>query len=250
MTELKGRTALVTGGAVGIGRGIALGLASAGADVAITYRTHDGEQVADEIRSLGRRACALELDATSSAAVAEVVDAAADGLGGRIDILVNNGGGLIARQPVAEMTDEHWHRVIDLNLTSAFFCSREALRRMPEGGRIVNISSQASRDGGGAGAVAYAASKAGMNGFTRGLAKEVAPRGITVNAVAPGLILDTPFHPTFTPKEAQEATIARIPVGRPGLPADVAGLVLYLASPEAGFVTGCVIDVNGGIVFA
>ncbi|HEX4214976.1 MAG TPA: SDR family oxidoreductase [Candidatus Dormibacteraeota bacterium] len=248
MTDLKGRTALVTGGAVGIGRGIALELACAGADVAITYRSHDGDEVAGEIRALGRQACALELDATSGPAVADAVGRAAEALGRHIDILVNNAGGLVARQPVAEMTDEHWHTVIDLNLSSCFYCSREALRHMPEGGRIVNVSSQASRDGGGAGATAYAASKAGMNGFTRGLAKEVADRGITVNAVAPGLILDTPFHPTFTPKEAQEATIARIPVGRPGLPADVAALVLYLASPEAGFVTGCVIDVNGGIV--
>lgn len=248
MTDLKGRTALVTGGAVGIGRGIALELATAGADVAVTYRSHSGEEVADEIRALGRRSSAFELDATSGADVVDVVARASEVLGGRIDILINNAGGLVARQPVDAMTDDHWHHVIDLNLSSCFYCSREALRHMPDGGRIVNVSSQASRDGGGTGAVAYAASKAGMNGFTRGLAKEVAARGITVNAVAPGLILDTPFHPTFTPKEAQEATIARIPVGRPGLPADVAGLVLYLVAPEAGFVTGCVIDINGGIV--
>ena len=114
------------------------------------------------------------------------------------------------------------------------------------GGRIVLISSTAAYTGGGPGASAYAAAKAGMNGFTLALAKELAPRGITVNAVAPGLILDTPFHETFTPPEAQESSVARIPVGRPGYPSDVAAAVVYLASEEASFVTGEVLKVSGG----
>jgi 3-oxoacyl-[acyl-carrier protein] reductase len=114
------------------------------------------------------------------------------------------------------------------------------------GGRIILISSMAAFSGGGAGAAAYAAAKAGMLGLTLALAKEVAPRGITVNAIAPGLILDTPFHETFTSTEVQKATIARVPLGRPGYPSDVAGLVVYLASEEASFVTGEVVKVSGG----
>lgn len=249
-TDLSGRTALVTGGATGIGRGIALALAEAGADVAITYRSHDGEAVAKAITDLGRRSAAYELDATDSASVDRVVDQAAADLGGKLDILVNNAGGLLARQPIAQMSDEHWHQVIDLNLFSAFACTRAALRHLPEGGRVVNISSLAGRNGGGTGAVAYGASKAGMDGLTRGLAKELGPRGITVNSIAPGLILDTPFHETFTPPEQQQATIDSTPVGRAGFPADVAGAVLYLVSDLGSFCTGTVIDLNGGTYFS
>jgi 3-oxoacyl-[acyl-carrier protein] reductase len=140
--------------------------------------------------------------------------------------------------------------VIDVNLFSAFACSRAVLQTMPEGGRIINISSVAGRNGGGRGAVAYAAAKAGMHGLTRGLAKEVGPRGITVNAVAPGLILDTPFHEEFTPPEEQQATIDGTPVRRAGFPADCAGAVLYLASDLGAFCTGSVIDLNGGTYFS
>lgn len=247
--DLTGKTALVTGGAIGIGRGIALALARAGADVALTYRDHDGPAVATQITGLGRRATAFPLDATDSAAVTEVVDAAAREFGGHLDICVNNAGGLIGRVPLADMSDEHWHRVLDVNLTSAFSCVRSALPYMGDGGRIVNISSLAARNGGGEGSGAYAAAKAGMHGLTRALAKELGPRGISVNAIAPGLILDTPFHETFTPPEGQQATIASTPLRRAGYPADVAGAVLYLASDLGGFNTGTVLDLNGGTNF-
>lgn len=250
MGELRGKSALVTGGAIGIGRGIALALAAAGADVAITYNQHGGESVAREIQAAGRQGIALRLDATSSEAVNATVAQAASALDGKIDILVNNAGGLVARVPVVEMSDDHWDHVLRLNLSSMFYCVRAALGHMPRDGRIVNISSMASRDGGGRGAVAYASAKAGMNGFTRALAKEVASSGITVNAVAPGFITDTPFHATFTPPEAQKATIDQIPVGRAGTPDDVAGMVVYLASGAAAFVTGCVWDLNGGVTFS
>jgi 3-oxoacyl-[acyl-carrier protein] reductase len=248
--DLSGKAALVTGGAVGIGRGVALALAQAGADVALTYRSHDGAPVAAEIAAMGRRSAAYALDAADSAAVDAVVDRAAAALGGPISILVNNAGGLLGRLPLAEMSDEHWRKVIDVNLFSAFACSRAVLQTMPEGGRIINISSVAGRNGGGRGAVAYAAAKAGMHGLTRGLAKEVGPRGITVNAVAPGLILDTPFHEEFTPPEEQQATIDGTPVRRAGFPADCAGAVLYLASDLGAFCTGSVIDLNGGTYFS
>jgi len=157
----------------------------------------------------------------------------------------------VGRVPVAEMDDAHWHKVIDLNLSSAFYCTRAVLPYMTTGwGRIVNVSSLAAQNGGGAGAMAYSASKAGMLGMTRGLAKELAPQGITVNAVAPGLILDTPFHETFTSEENQRTTIESTPLKRPGTPDDVAGVVVYLASDLASFVTGDTTAINGGTWFA
>jgi 3-oxoacyl-[acyl-carrier protein] reductase len=249
--DLTGKTALVTGGNVGIGKSIALALAGAGADVALTYRTHDGTETVDAITALGRKAALLPMDAMDSAAVRRAVDAAATQLGGRIDILVNNAGGMVGRTKISEMTDEFWRQVIDLNLSSTFYCTREVLRYMTGGwGRIVNIASLAGENGGGVGAIAYATAKAGMIGMTRGLAKELAPRGILVNAVAPGLILDTPFHERFTPPDAQRAIIESIPLKRPGLPHDVAGVVLFLASDLAGFVTGDSVGINGGVWFS
>jgi 3-oxoacyl-[acyl-carrier protein] reductase len=171
-------------------------------------------------------------------------------LGGHIDILVNNAGYMVGRVPVAEMSDEHWHNVIDVNLNSAFYCSRAVLPYMRSAwGRIVNMSSLAARNGGGPGAVAYAAAKAGLLGLTRGLAKELASQGITVNAVAPGLILETPFHETFNTEEGRQAAIAGIPLKRGGVPGDVAGAVLFLASDLAAFITGEITEINGGAWF-
>lgn len=247
--DLRGKAALVTGGGTGIGKAAALALAQAGADVALTYHSHDGEEVAETIRSQGRKARAFKLDAADSAAVDAVVDGAAAELG-RLDIVVNNAGGLIARKTTEEMSDAHWHQVINLNLSSVFYVCRAALRHLPDGGRIVTVSSLAAHNGGGAGAGVYAAAKAGIHGFSRALAKELGPRGITVNIIAPGLILDTPFHETFTPKAAQEAAIAATPLRRAGTPKDIAGGVLYFASDLGAFCTGEVLDLNGGSYFA
>jgi 3-oxoacyl-[acyl-carrier protein] reductase len=245
MPDFRGRVALVTGGSIGIGRAIALALAEAGADVAITYRTHAGDQVAKELESHGRRALALAVDVTDPEAVDQFVDEVAAQLG-PLDIVVANAGGLIGRVPVGTMPDTHWHTVLDTNLSSAFYLVRASLRHMDKpDGRIILISSMAAFTGGGSGASAYAAAKAGVSGYTLALAKELAPRGITVNAIAPGTILGTPFHETFTSLEAQKSTIARIPLGRPGSPSDVATAVLYLASAEASFVTGEVLKVTG-----
>lgn len=242
---LTGRTALVTGGAAGIGRAVAVALARAGADVVVTHRSHDPAGVVAEIRALGRTAEAHALDATDPAAVRTVVDRVSSVFDGRIDVLVNNAGGLIGRVPVAQMSIEHWRAVIDLNLTSAFVVTQAVLPVMPYGGRIVTIGSVAGQDGGGPGAVAYAAAKAGVDGLTRALAKDLGRRGITVNAVAPGFIGDTAFHEQHTAPEAQRAAVAATLVGRAGTPADVAAAVLYLAS-DPGFVTGAVLDLNGG----
>lgn len=248
MTDLTGRIALVTGGAVGIGRGIAAALARAGADVCFTWHTHEPEATTADITAAGRQALALHVDVTDSEALEHAVGVAAAQFG-RIDILVNNAGGLIERVAVRDMSDAHWAAVLSLNLTSAFSCVKYTLPHMTgRSGRIINVSSQASRDGGGSGAVAYAAAKAGMNGLTAGLAKELGPRGITVNGVLPGLILDTPFHETFTPEARQRAAIEATPVRRAGVPADVAAAVTFLAGDESSFITGALIDVNGGVL--
>lgn len=248
--NLAGKTALVTGGNVGIGRAISLALACNGADVAVAYFERD-DQAASEIQAMGRKAPSLYLDVTDSAMVNAVMAQAARELGGHIDILINNAGHLVGRVPIAEMSDDHWNRVMAVNFTSAFFCSRAVLPHMNTGwGRIVNSASLAAHDGGGPGAVAYAAAKAGVIGLTRGLAKEFAPRKITVNAVAPGFIAGTAFHNTFTAQETQNAIISRIPLQRGGSPDDVAGAVLFLCSDLAGFVTGEVVEINGGVWFS
>ena len=243
--SLSGKVALVTGGAVGIGRAIAVGLAEAGADVAITYYTHSSDEVVKEIAEAGRRAAAFQADMRVPAEADAVVEAARRELG-MIDVLVANAGGLIARTPLASMSTEHWQNVLETNLSSAFYVIRAALAHMNDNARIVLISSMAAHTGGSGGAGAYAAAKAGMIGLTRALAKELAPRRIAVNAIAPGLILGTPFHEQFTAPAAQEATIARLPVGRAGSPVDVASLVTYLASEATDFLTGEVINLSGG----
>lgn len=249
--DLTGKTALVTGGNVGIGAGIVRALAACGAEVALTYFSNQeaAEKTVAEVQDLDGRAHMFQLDATKSEHVNQVVNDAAQALGGRIDILVNNAGHLIGRVPTSEMSDEHWHKVIDTNLSSAFYVTRATLPFMPEGGRIVNMSSLAARNGGGNGAVAYAAAKAGILGFTRGLAKELAPRKITVNALAPGFIVDTPFHETFTGRENFDRIVQNIPLKRAGLPKDVAGAVLYFVSELGEWVTGQVAEINGGAWF-
>jgi 3-oxoacyl-[acyl-carrier protein] reductase len=244
-TSLLGKVALVTGGAVGIGRAVAVALAEAGADVAITYHTHSSDEVTKEVEKAGRRAAAFQADMRLPANADAAVESAHRELGA-VDVLVANAGGLIGRVPLASMSNEHWHDVIDTNLSSAFYIVRAALPHMNDGGRIVLISSMAANTGGSAGAGAYAAAKAGMIGLTRALAKELAPQKIAVNAIAPGLILGTPFHEQFTPPAAQEATIARLPVRRAGCPEDVASLVTYLASDATDFLTGEVINLSGG----
>lgn len=249
---IQGKTAFVTGGNIGIGRAVSLALARCGADVALTYYAHrsHGEQTVAAIEQMGRHAIAFQLDATNSEQVNTVVAQAAQSLGGHIDILMNNAGHLVGRAAIADMTDDHWFKTINVNLTSTFFCTRAVLPYMNSGwGRIINMSSLAARNGGGNGATAYAASKAAVIAFTRGLCKEVADKGITVNAVAPGLILETPFHETFTSENVIEGVISSTPLKRAGTPEDVANAVLYFVTHLGSFITGEVMDINGGAYF-
>ena len=251
--SLHGKTAFVTGGNIGIGRAVSMALARCGADVALTYYSHkqEGEETVEAIKKLGQKASAFQLDATNSDQVNDVVARVAEGFGGHIDILMNNAGHLVGRYTIADMSDEHWFKTINVNLTSTFFCTRAVLPFMNTGwGRIINMSSLAARNGGGNGATAYAASKGAIIAFTRGLCKEVADQGITVNAVAPGLILETPFHETFNTDAGIKGAINSTPLKRGGTPDDVANAVLYFATELGSFITGEIIEINGGMYFA
>ena len=250
--DLAGKTAFVTGGNIGIGRAVSLALARCGADVALTYYSHEeeGKDTVDAIKKMGKNGFAFHLDATDGNQVKDVTGQVAQALGGHIDILMNNAGHLIGRASIAEMTDEHWFKTINVNLTSTFYCTRAVLPFMNTGwGRIINMSSLAARNGGGNGATAYAASKGAIIAFTRGLCKEVADQGITVNGVAPGLILETPFHETFNTDAGIKGAIDATPLKRGGTPDDVANAVLYFASELGSFITGEILEINGGLYF-
>ncbi|MGZ2257210.1 SDR family NAD(P)-dependent oxidoreductase [Roseobacter sp. A03A-229] len=247
---LAGKTAIVTGGGRDIGRACALRLADAGAAVAINYHSSStgADSAVAEIVASGGRALAKQGDMTSDADVSDLVDETAQAFGGTIDVLVHVTGGLVARKTMAEMDVAHWNHVMDLNATSFMRMVKAVLPHMSQGGSIVGLASQAGRDGGGPGAVAYAASKGAVMTMTRGLAKELGPT-IRVNSVCPGMI-DTDFHNTFT-KDAVRSHVASItPLKREGSSEDVANLVAYLASDDAAFITGANIDINGGLVFS
>ncbi|CAN0599657.1 unnamed protein product, partial [Ectocarpus sp. 12 AP-2014] len=234
--KLQGQTAIVTGAGRDIGLAAALKLASEGANVAINYFSSSAgaDDAVAQITANGGRAFALQGDLTKQADVDALVAKTVADFGG-IDVLVNNAGGLVARVKVAEMSDDHWNAVMDLNLTSTFMMIRACLAHMKTG-TIVNLASQAGRDGGGMGAVAYATSKGAVMTMTRGLAKELGP-DIRVNALCPGMI-DTDFHNVHTPDAARRGLEASAPARRQGTPEDTANLILFLASGDSGFVTG------------
>lgn len=248
--SLAGKTAIVTGGGRDIGRACAMRLAAAGAAVAINYHSsaEGAESAVEEIMARGGRALAKRGDMTVDADVAALAAETAAAFGGMIDILVHNTGGLVARKTMAEMDLDHWNRVMDLNATSFVRAVKAVLPHMTNGGSIIGLASQAGRDGGGPGAVAYAASKGAVMTMTRGLAKELGP-DIRVNSVCPGMI-DTDFHNVFTKPEVRKHVAGVTPLKREGTPEDVANLVAYLASGEAAFITGANIDINGGTLFS
>jgi 3-oxoacyl-[acyl-carrier protein] reductase len=251
MAELTEKIALVTGGARDIGRATCVRLAELGATVVVNYRSNRAE--ADETLALisakGGKGVLAQGDVLKAAELAAVVDVARKAGDGSIDILVNNAGGLVARKTVAEMDEAFWDQVIALNLKSVFLATKAALPYFRDGGAIVNFSSQAARDGGGAGASAYASAKAGVSNFTRAMAKELAARKIRVNAISPGMIA-TKFHDTFTKAEVRTRVAGMTPLGREGRAEEVADAVAYLASPRASFINGESLEINGGVFFA
>jgi 3-oxoacyl-[acyl-carrier protein] reductase len=250
MADLTGKVALITGAEVGIGRATAVALAERGADIAVHYySTQAGPTgVVHDVVALGRRAQAFQADLTKHGDVARVVSAA-EAAFGRIDILVNNAGGLLGRHPLVEMPEEFFHSVMDVNVLTTFLCSQAVARGMiaRRHGAIINLTSVAAHNGGGPGASIYAAAKAAVLTLTKAWARELAPHGIRVNAVSPGLIGGTPFHATFTRPEVFEATVKTIPLGRAGVPEDIARVIAFLAGEDAGYLAGETIEVNGGM---
>ncbi|MBT3267606.1 3-oxoacyl-[acyl-carrier-protein] reductase [Candidatus Poribacteria bacterium] len=245
MFSLEGKVALVTGASRGIGRAVALAFAAQGADVALCARTEEAlEQVAGEVRELGRQALVQVVDVRDAASADAATAATVDTLG-RLDILVNNAG--ITRDTLLmRMKDEDWEDVLATNLTGPFYFTRAAARIMlkQRGGRVLNISSVVGLMGN-VGQANYAASKAGIIGVTKSLARELGPRGVTVNAIAPGFI--TTDMTSGLKDEHQTRLRDAIPLGAFGEPEDVAAAACYLASDAAKYVTGQVIQVDGGM---
>lgn len=251
MKALEGRLAIVTGGARDIGRAISESLAAQGAKVVVNYfnTPSDGEATAASIQAAGGEAIAVRGDMTNADDVANLISEAQKAFGPEIHILVNVVGGLVARKTLADMDVDFFEGVMRLNLTSTFLACKAAVPHMSTGAAIVNLASQAGRDGGGPGAIAYGTSKGAVMTFTRGLAKELGPSGIRVNSVCPGMI-STTFHDRFTKDQVRTNVAAGTPLRREGQAAEVADLVTYLATDSASFVTGTNIDINGGLLFS
>jgi 3-oxoacyl-[acyl-carrier protein] reductase len=246
--DLTGKVALITGASSGIGAATATVFADLGARVAISYHQNrkGAERVRDAITSAGGTAIAIRSDVRRADEIRALVKRSTDELG-PIDILVNNAGSLIERQKLLEITEERWDEVMNLNLKSAMLCSRAVAVSMIERktGAIVNVVSIAGRTGGGPGAGAYSVAKGGLITFTKSLAKELAPHGIRVNAISPGVI-DTPFHEVFSTPEMIRNFVTTIPLGRVGTPSECAKVIAFLASDASSYIVGETTEVNGG----
>lgn len=254
MSKLQGKRALVTAGAQGIGLAISRQLLAAGCDVFVHYhRSADGARSLEPgAKKSGRRYAHASADLTETAECDRLVAAAVKFLGG-LDVLINNAGSLIARKSLAEADDAFWADVMSLNLGSLRRVTRAAVPHLVAaakaggGASIVNLSSLAGRKGGHPGSLIYSTAKGAVLTFTRGLATELGPSGVRVNALAPGLILGTSFHNTHTTPETARATVAGIPLGRGGQADDVARAAVFLAGEFDGFITGATLDINGGV---
>ncbi|MEB3103805.1 SDR family NAD(P)-dependent oxidoreductase [Ferviditalea candida] len=248
MYSFEGKVVWVTGSSTGIGRAVALGFAAHGADVIVHCNQNlaEGESVAAEISGMGREALLVQGDVSKKNIVESMVSKINDRFG-RIDILVNNAGSMVKRVRLEQLDEETWDRILDVNLKSVFLVTQAALPLMkPQGkGRIVNVTSIAARNGGSIGALAYATSKGGVSTLTRNLAKELLEYNILVNGIAPGVI-STPFQDRFTPPETRQKLGNQILMGREGTPEEMVGAVLFLSSDYSNYITGEIIEINGG----
>jgi 3-oxoacyl-[acyl-carrier protein] reductase len=248
--KLEGKKVIVTGGGTGIGKAIALEFAGAGADIAICSRNVQNiEKVRDEIIALGRDSMAVSMDVRVKEDVANMVQQVIDEFG-RIDILVNNAG-TNRPTPVLDLTEDIWNLILDTNLKGLFFCTQAVARHMvkQKSGKIINISSTASMGANEPGQAAYAASKTGVNAFTKACAREFGPYGINVNAIAPGRILTPLIYATRTPEQVEkfiETGKSTAVLGRLGTVEEIAHLALFLASDDSAFITAEIIACNGG----
>jgi 3-oxoacyl-[acyl-carrier protein] reductase len=246
--SLKDKVALVTGASSGIGAATATLFAELGANVAIGFHSNKkgAELVLSQITEAGGKAIICAADVAQTSGIESLIGQVTSALG-PVDILVNNAGSLLERLPILKLTEESWDAVMDLNLKSAALCTQKVAASMIErrSGAIINIGSIAGRNGGGPGAGPYAAAKGGLMTFTKSLAKELAPHGIRVNCVSPGVI-DTPFHEVFSTPEMMSNFAKMIPLGRVGTSMECAKVIAFLASDAASYVVGESIEVNGG----
>lgn len=247
--DLKGKTAIVTGGGRDIGRACVMALAERGANVAINYFSSGkgADSAVSEITAAGGEAFAMQGDMTKPDDVAALINQTVSEFGG-VDIVMPITGGIVARRPLSEISLDYWQSVFDLNTTSALLVIQQAVPHMKNGGTIVTMASQAGRDGGGPGALAYGMSKGAIMTLTRGLAKELGP-DIRVNSMCPGMI-DTDFHNIFTKPEVRKHVAGVTPLKREGASEDVANLAVFLASEQSAFITGACVDINGGMFFS
>ncbi len=246
--SLTGMSAIITGAGRDIGRACAIRLAEEGANVALSYHSSSegAESAVAEIVNNGGKAIAVKADLNLQSDVDSLVAKTVEAFGS-VEILVNNTGGIVARKTIKEMSLEHWNTVMTLNTTSTFMMIKACLPHM-KAGSIINLASQAGRDGGGPGSIAYAASKGAVMTMTRGLAKELGP-DIRANAICPGMI-DTDFHNVFTKPEVRTHVANVSPAKREGEPVDIANLVCFLAGSQSAFITGANLDINGGMLFS
>jgi len=246
--DLTGKTALITGASSGIGAATAITFAKLGARVAIAYHHNQKgiEEVQRAMTTASGTAIVIQADVRQSNEIRSLVNRAADQLG-PIDILVNNAGSLVQRMKLLETTEARWDEIMNLNLKSALLCSQAVAKSMMErkSGAIINIVSIAGRNGGGPGAGAYATAKGALITLTKSMAKELAPFGIRVNGVSPGVV-DTPFHEEFSTLEMVRSFISQIPLGRMGKSEEIAKVIAFLASDASSFVVGETIEANGG----
>jgi 3-oxoacyl-[acyl-carrier protein] reductase len=246
--DLAGKAVLITGASTGIGAALARAFAAQGASVGVHYNSSRdaAEAVAQSIADGGGKAVLIRADASKSSEIARAVEETATAFG-RLDGLVNNAGGMVGRMAYADMDDNYYDKVMDLNGRSVIAASRAAIPHLKQhGGFIINTTSIAARNGASNGAGLYGSSKALVSNITRGMAKELIGFGIRVNAVAPGVI-DTPFHERYSTAAQMQANIATVPQGRAGTAQDCVGAYLFLASPSlSGYIIGQVIEVNGG----